>query len=131
MPKRGPDSPQPAPMGPVKHAVLTPQPPMQRTHRRRTPLTADEVADAREQERMRKEWDPMYITAAEAREAQRANALTPEVQQRIRYSQRDWPENRMSATEALGPLEPGEGEAYRTEPNSTPAEELFWRPQES
>ena len=85
---------------------------MQRTHTRETPLTPGELEQAREVERQRKAWDPGYVTAAEAHGMPREVSSQPEVAARIARSQPDWPENRMSATDALGPLEPGTGELY-------------------
>lgn len=105
-------------------AGATPQPPMQRTHKRETPLTQEELAQAREAEKARKKWDPSYITAAEAREMPAEVAARPDVAARVQYSQPDWPENRMSATEALGPLPTGAGESY-IQKEQRPAEELF------
>lgn len=109
----------------VKHAPMAPQPPMQRTHRRHTPLTAEEVEDARRVEADRKKWDPEYITYEEA------HAIAPEVlrgdiglQRRIRYSQPDWPENRMSASVAFGPLQGGEGQVDIS--RGAPASEYFY-----
>ncbi len=93
-----------------------PCPPEQRTmfpknQQRRAPLNADEVEAAREEERGRKKWDPTYVTAAEARSVPKdVLAKDAQLRGRIEYSQPDWPENRMSATEALGELPPGAGE---------------------
>jgi hypothetical protein len=95
-----------------------------RTHQRRTPLTKAELAAAREQEKQRKKWDKFYITAEQARTIPHEAADRDQtLQERVRYSQPDWPENKMSATEALGPLKGGEGE--QTESRSIPAEDLF------
>lgn len=113
----------------VQSRPMQPQPPMQQTHRRRTPLTTDELEAAREQERLRKKWDPAYITAAEAREIpQEVIENDPGLQQRILYSQPDWPENRMSASEALGPLPGGEGQV--TVQRGGTAADFFWSPGE-
>lgn len=93
-----------------------PCPPERRTmfpkvQQRRTPLTASEVEAARAEEANRKKWDPQYITAAEARSVPKDVLERDAVLRgRIEYSQPDWPENRMSATEALGELPPGCGE---------------------
>ena len=85
---------------------------MQRTHQRETPLSPEELAKAREAEAQRKRFDPDYITAADAHALPPEVSSKPEVAQRIARSQPDWPENQMSATEALGPLPPGSGEEY-------------------
>jgi len=95
-----------------------------RTHRRRTPLTPDEVTRAREAEQARKRFDPHYMTADEARQIPSGMiASRPDLQDRIRYSQPDWPENRMSATQALGPLPGGSGETV--ERRAVGVEEIF------
>jgi hypothetical protein len=93
-----------------------PCPPENRTmlpksHERRAPLTKSELTEARAKEVDRKKWDPQYITAKEARSIP-ADILASDAQLRGRvdYSQQDWPENRMSATEALGDLPAGSGE---------------------
>lgn len=88
------------------------RPPMQRTHKRETPLTPTEVDQAREVERQRQKWDPTYITAEQAKAMPPEVASRPDVSERIRYSQEDWPENRMAASVALDPLQPGAGEEY-------------------
>jgi hypothetical protein len=118
----------PHPMGPPvahpRYGAGMPGPAMQRTHERQTPLTQAELAEARAREAARKQWDPGYVTAAEARsippEALDAN---PELKWRVERSQPDWPENRMSATEALGPLAGGCGETV--EVREIPTESLF------
>jgi hypothetical protein len=85
---------------------------MQRTHKRTTPLTDKELVAAREVESQRQRWDSDYITAAQARDMPVEVSSKPDMAARITRSQPDWPENRMSATEALGPLDPGAGESY-------------------
>jgi hypothetical protein len=100
-----------------------PQRPMQR--RINGPLSREGLAGARESERMRMEWDEYYITADEARRIP-PEAHTPELIARITYSQRDWPENRMSLAAAIGPVSPGEGETYTM--NGMDAGEMFWTP---
>ncbi len=97
---------------------------MQRTHQRETPLTPEELAKAREAEAQRKQFDPDYITAADAHALPPEVSSKPEVAQRIARSQPDWPENNMSATEALGPLVPGSGEVY-TRKEQVDASSLF------
>jgi hypothetical protein len=104
---------------------IVPQPPMQRVHRRETPLTGAELAQARAQEVARLEWDEYYITAEQARAIPQA-AMTPELLSRVKYSQRDWPENRMSLAQALGPLPAGGGETYMQQ--GMAANEMFWEP---
>jgi hypothetical protein len=111
---------------PWQPETAVPQAPMQRVHRRQAPLTREELASARELEQRRMEWDTMYITQAEAASIPE-EALTPELMSRITYSQRDWPENRMAMSQALGPLEPGEGEAYY-EDRQMDANTVFWTP---
>ena len=59
-----------------------PQPPMQRVHRRRTPLTRTELDEARRLEAARLEWDEWYITAEQAR-AIPTEALSPGLLSRI------------------------------------------------
>jgi hypothetical protein len=106
-----------------------PCPPEQRTmfpknQQRRTPLDADEVEAAREEERGRKKWDPTYVTAEEARSVPKDVLVRDAtLRGRIEYSQPDWPENRMSATEALGDLPAGAGEDVEKRPMD--AEDLF------
>lgn len=82
-----------------------------KVQQRRAPLSPSEVEDARSEESQRKKWDPSYITAKEARSIPK-DVLERDatLRGRIEYSQPDWPENRMSATEALGELKPGCGE---------------------
>lgn len=104
-------------------APVYPQPPMQRSVN--GPLSMSGLAAAREAERIRAEWDTMYITADQARSIPE-EAMTPELQARIKYSQRDWPENRLALSAAMGPLGPGEGETYAL--HGAPASELFWEP---
>ena len=117
MPTMG-EPPKGAQMGPV-----FPSPPMQRTIN--GPLRRSALAEAREAERLRMEWDEWYITADEARKIPR-QAMTDEVISRIKYSQRDWPENRMTLSDAMGPLDPGEGESYSQFGGHSEA--LFWSP---
>lgn len=95
-----------------------------RTHVREKPLNPEELEAARAVEAERKRWDRDYIDAATARSIP-AEVLEkkPELRQRIKYSQPDWPEGRMSATEALGPLEGGAGEVV--EQRNVDAAELF------
>lgn len=95
-----------------------------RTHQRETPLTKSELEKARAAEVQRREFDPDYITAAEAHALPPEMVSQPEVAQRIARSQPDWPENHMSATEALGRLEPGSGEVYQRQERPD-AEGLF------
>ncbi len=95
-----------------------------RTHVREKPLTPEELAEARDVEKARKRHDPFYMDAKTAGEIP-AEVLDkrPELRQRIEYSQPDWPEGRMSATEALGELKGGAGETVENRP--TDAAELF------
>lgn len=95
----------------------------ERVHRRRTPLTPQELAQAREAEDRRKGFDPHYITADEARRLTPDEKARRDVQERVAYSQPDWPENRMSATVALGELKGGGGESVELRP--TEAASLF------
>ena len=95
-----------------------------RTHQREAPFTKPELEKAREAEARRQEFDPDYITAAEAHALPPEVSSQPEVAARITRSQPDWPENRMSATEALGPLPPGSGEVYERQERPD-AESLF------
>jgi len=95
-----------------------------RVQQRRTPLTPSEVEAARADEANRKKWDPTYITAEEARSIPKeVLERDATLRGRIEYSQPDWPENRMSATEALGELPPGCGEDI--EVRNVDAESLF------
>lgn len=100
------------------------QPPMQRTVN--GPLNRGSLVAAKQAEQLRREWDEFYITQAEAA-AIPQEALTQELISRIKYSQRDWPENRMTLKDAMGPLQPGEGELPFNE-GSVPSRELFWEP---
>lgn len=111
-------------VGPRRSEFMTPQPAMQRTIN--GPLRPSALAAAREAEKLRQEYDKWYITKAEA-SAIPLSAMTPEVMSRIQYSQRDWPENRMALSDALGPLDPGEGESYTQFGGH--AAELFWQPE--
>lgn len=97
---------------------------MQRTHQRETPLSPEELAQAREDERQRQKWDRDYVTAEQARSMPADVSSKPDMAARIARSQVDWPENRMSATEALGPLEPGAGEVYERQ-DQVEADSLF------
>lgn len=77
-------------------------------HRR--PLTGRHFDEAKAAESARKKYDPSYITADDARALPSDIAQRPDMQERIRYSQPDWPESRSTATRALGPLPTGEGQ---------------------
>jgi len=101
-----------------------PQPPMQRTVN--GPLSFKGLGEARRAEALRMEWDSWYINAAQARSIP-IEAMTDEIVSRIRYSQRDWPENRMTLGAAMGPVEPGEGETYWL--HGVDQSELFWAPE--
>jgi hypothetical protein len=87
------------------------------------PLSGERLAQAKEAEAARAKHDKMYITADEAQALPPEAAELPEIRSRVEYSRHDWPENRASATIALGPLPPGEGEEI--EKRSVPAEEIF------
>lgn len=96
----------------------------QRRHKRLTPLTPQELERAREGEKARKQWDDTYVTRDEAASIpQEALDKNPQLQHRIEYSRPDWPENRMSATQALGDLKGGDGET--TERRPVEAGDLF------
>jgi hypothetical protein len=77
------------------------------------PLKGEHFDRAKEVEKARAKVDKYYMTADEARALPPEVVQRPEVQDRIRYSQRDWPESKSTATRALGPLEPGEGETVQ------------------
>ncbi len=95
-----------------------------KVQQRRAPLSESEVVNARAEESARKKWDPTYITAKEARSIPKdVLERDPVLRGRIEHSQPDWPENRMSATEALGELKPGAGEDV--EVREVPAASLF------
>lgn len=87
------------------------------------PLKGEHFDRAKEVEAARAKVDKYYMTAEEARALPPEIAQRPEVKDRIRYSQGDWPESRSTATRALGPLKPGEGETVQN--RETVAETIF------
>ena len=87
------------------------------------PLKGESFKKAKEAEVARAKTDPYYISAEQARALPSEVAQRPEVMDRIRYSQRDWPESKSTATLALGPLKPGEGEVVQH--RDADAESLF------
>lgn len=82
----------------------------------KNPLYRDQLAAAKDEERRRKDWDPSYITADEAREMPQDVAAMPENLARIHYSREHWPENQAVASIALGPLQTGEGQVVQDRP---------------
>jgi hypothetical protein len=87
------------------------------------PLHGERFEKAKEAEAARAKVDKFYITADEARSLPPEAAELPDVKSRVEYSRHDWPENRASATAALGPLPPGEGE--EVERRTVDAEQIF------
>lgn len=82
-----------------------------RDHVRTEPLSPAEFEEAKRREAERKTWDPGYVTREEAEEIpSEALDARPELRDRVRRSQPDWPENRLSASRALGSLPTGEGQ---------------------
>ncbi|MEE8609097.1 MAG: hypothetical protein V3S55_15950 [Nitrospiraceae bacterium] len=89
-----------------------------------TPATAKQMEQLRAIEQERKKWDKSYIDAETAHSIpQEVVDASPDLAHRIRNSQVDWPENRASATEALGPLVGGEGQTIEVRKVNT--EDLF------
>lgn len=87
------------------------------------PATSKEMARLKEIEQQRMKYDKHYITAEEARGIDPAVVdANPDLAFRIQCSAPEWPENRASATQALGPLEGGTGE--RTELRQLTFDEL-------
>ena len=80
------------------------------------PLRGEKYATAKKAEAERKRHDPTYITADEARKLPQEAAERPEIRFRIESSRSDWPENRASATIALGALVGGSGETVEERP---------------
>ena len=89
-----------------------------------TPATAKQMETLKAIESERKKWDKSYIDAETAHSIpQEVVDASPDLANRIRNSQEDWPENRASATEALGPLVGGNGESIEVRKVNT--EDLF------
>lgn len=87
------------------------------------PLVGRRFDEAKEAEAVRAKHDPMYIPADEARALPQEVLDRPEVREKVRYSQPDWPETRSTASRALGELPTGCGEVV--ERRDVPAESLF------
>jgi hypothetical protein len=89
-----------------------------------TPASQKQQETLREQEKARQKWDKSYVTAEQARSIPKDLLATdPMLRARVEHSQPDWPEHRANATQALGPLEGGQGETVESRP--TAAEDLF------
>lgn len=92
-------------------------PPTQHQHRVElgqdwTPATPSQMERLEQLEVQRAKFDGYYITEAKAAEIDpEVIATNPQLIDRIRYSQPDWPSGKASATKALGTLPGGCGES--------------------
>lgn len=82
----------------------------------RHPLKGERFAEAKAAESERKKYDPGYVTAEDVQAMPREVQTRPDVAERINRSRHDWPENRSTATRALGPLPTGDGSTVEDRP---------------
>ena len=82
-----------------------------RTNDHLTPATEAQFARLKRDEAARQRWDPDYLTAKQAADIpDAALEARPELLERIKCSEPDWPENKLAASQALGDLPTDEGQ---------------------